>query len=221
MTDLRDKLPVELIALDNKSEEAAIGTSLAVGAVKRRDAADVVVGLGTSETQARRAISCLVAPEPGDTVLVATAGGCAFILAVLERKALQRVELSVSDPEATVTLVAAELEFAASRRILQTAPDIAIEATSLRLFSRSLSLVSTLLTFLADRMHSSFSHQHTVADQIATKARQRVTVVDGSDVQQIGILSQAVESTAAITADSAILTTRKDLRLDGERISMG
>jgi hypothetical protein len=216
-----ERMPIELIETTEPPLEKAARRDLADGEVVRADANRFYVKLDDGEVQAQRAVSCLVVPEIGDRVLIANSNECSFVLGVLERKWFQRAELSVPAADATVVLAAGELELAATKRIVQKAPDVRLEANSLGLFGRSLSLVADLLTFLADRLHTSASQQNTVAEQIAVKARDRVTVVEGTETQKIGLLSQTVDSTATIAADNAIVTTRGDLRLDGERISMG
>ena len=216
-----DRMPVELVVLRDDPPEARADVLLAVGEVTGCGPAQLRISVNGAEVAARRALSCLVTPELGDRVLAAAEGQRHFVLSVLERAELRRAELSLPAADAAMTLAAGEIELSAGRRIRHKAPEIRLEANTMGLFARSLSLVGNLLNFLGDRLHSSVSQQHTVADQIATKARQRVTVVDGTDVQKIGALSQSVDTTAAITAEAAIVTTRKDLRLDGERISMG
>lgn len=217
---LRDRLPIELAELSEPPLQGAC--SLEHATVVEAGAAGVCTLEGaTDRFAARRALSCLVVPHTGDLVLASRAGDRAFVLSVLDRKGLSEAELALPDPAARLTLRAAELDISASTQLRLSAPDAAIEAGKLGLFGQSLSLAGKLLTVLADRLRISAAHQDTAADQIATRARQRVTVIEGTDSEHIGILSQTIESTAAITADTAIVATRKDLRLDGERISVG
>lgn len=218
---MRERMPIELIALSEDKPESHADVSLAVGTVTGCHSSHLTITMSGAEVDAQRALSCLIAPEVGDVVLAASSTGRHFILSVLERHELQRVELSVPAAGATLSLAAGEIELSGATRISQTAPDIRLEANAIGLFGRSVSLVGNLLTYLADRLHSSVSQQTIVADHVATKARNRVTVVDGTDIQKIGVLSQSIHNTATISADSAIMTARKDMRIDAERISMG
>jgi hypothetical protein len=213
-----DRMPIELVSLDEDPADAG-DLALAVGKVTALQ--PLRVRVAGDEICAKRAISCLVAPEVGDLVLTSGGAGRLYLLSILERDEMKHAELSLPSPDATLAVAAREIELTGAARIGQTAPEIRLQASTLGLFGYSVSLVGTLLTYIANRLHSSVSHQTTVADHVATKARNRVTVVDGTDIQKIGALSQSIDNIAAINADSAIVTARKDVRIDGERISMG
>jgi hypothetical protein len=84
------------------------------GTVVRADGATLVVCTARGEFRARRAVSCLVAPEAGDLVLLATAGeaGC-FVLAVLERGARSTPTRLVVEGDVDVVAAGGRLALAA------------------------------------------------------------------------------------------------------------
>jgi len=222
MTVPRSLLPTELalLAEENDGLHPAAQTFVAE-IVHAISSSDYELERNGARLTATRALDCLISPEPGDLVLAVQAGGRAFVLSVLARSTPGPQNLTIGHGDASVTISAAQLKLDASQQILAAAPEIRFEAATIGLFGRSLSFVGELLTLLGDRLRNAVAHQETVADYIATKARHRVTAVEGTDVQNIGLLSQSVEGTATLTAESAIVLVRKDLRLDGERISMG
>jgi hypothetical protein len=192
---------------------------LAIVRAARLDGYEVLVG--DTVTLARRAVGCLVAPEPGDEVLVVREEDRAFILSVLTRLVMSSVELSVPVPGVALRLRAGEVAIEAERGLRLTAPAVTIGGRLVTLFGETLGLAATALTALADRFRVTATRHETLADEVSTSARQRTTVVKGADVETVGLSSKTVESASLLRAENAVVYSRKDLRIDGERITMG
>jgi hypothetical protein len=191
---------------------------LAIVRAARLDGYEVLVG--NTVTLARRAVGCLVAPEPGDEVLVVREEDRAFIVSVLTRLVMSSVELSVPVPGVALRLRAGEVAIEAERGLRLTAPAVTI-GRLVTLFGETLGLAATALTALADRFRVTATRHETLADEVSTAARQRTTVVKGADVATVGLSSKTVESASLLRAENAVVYSRKDLRIDGERITMG
>jgi hypothetical protein len=67
------------------------------GEVLARQGQDLVILANGAEAPARRALSCLVEPEPGDLVLLAAAQDRRYVLAVLERPGDAALRVALPD----------------------------------------------------------------------------------------------------------------------------
>jgi hypothetical protein len=56
---------------------------------------------------------------------------------------------------------------------------------------------------------------------ISTQVENRATVVTGTDMLRAQSLVESVEGVATQTSEIALVTARRDVRLDGERVSLG
>ena len=59
------------------------------------------------------------------------------------------------------------------------------------------------------------------AQMISTQVENRATVVTGTDMLRAQSLVESVEGVATQTSEIALVTARRDVRLDGERVSLG
>ena len=186
---------------------------LAVPAPQSVAVVDAVVGRSVAARMAdgsvvsmRKAVSCLVAPEPGDRVLTAEADGEVYVLAVLERapgrhSATLRIETE------------AEIEFVAKR--------ISLRAGILDVLTDAVTMMGDSFNTLFRRSKRVVGNETVVARSTSLHAGQRVAVVTQADVQHAGVLSQTVDGPLAITSQTAVVTAKSDIRLNGERINVG
>lgn len=72
------------------------GAETLLAEVVLREGADLTVVRGGARIAARRALSCLIEPEPGDLVLLGGPAAQPYVLAVLERPGSQPVRLAVA-----------------------------------------------------------------------------------------------------------------------------
>lgn len=178
------------------------------------------LAIGEGQVWARRALSCLVAPEVGDRVLVAPADGEAFVLAVLDRLLPDAVSLSA--PEARRLVIAApDVSIAAAGRLTLHGREAAVDAEKVSIFSASFSLVGRVATFITDLLRTTARRTETVSDEVALQAGTRTTRISGADVSEVGTLVRNVEQVSVETAHSAVVTAKEDLRFDGTRVTVG
>jgi hypothetical protein len=154
----------------------------------------------------RKAVSCLVTPEPGDRVLAAEAGGETYILAVLERAPGREAAPLRIETEAEIELVA--------RRI-------SLRAGVLDVLTDAVTMVGDAFNTLFRRSKRIVGSETVIARSTSLHAGERVSVIAQADVQQAGVLSQTVHGPFAISSQTAVVTARADIRLNGERINVG
>lgn len=162
---------------------------------------------------ARQAASCLLAPVIGDLVLVHTDETDAFILAVLVRRPEHVAEISVPDAEHVTLKAVAKLDV--------TAPSLSLQAGRLELVARGLVQMGESLTTNFRRIAETVVDKVVGARTITTKAENRMAVVKDVDMLEAGSLVQTIESVSSQKSEIALITARRDMRLDGERVSVG
>jgi len=164
----------------------------------------LVRGAEVETVAARRAVSCLVTPVPGDRVLAATAGEQCYVLAVLER----------ADS-------AAPLAIETEGDLVLSARRISIKAGVFDLVAEAANLVGHAFNSLFRTSKRVAGTDETIAQSTTVSAHERVSVIAGSDVHKAGVFSQNIESALAQSAHTAVVTAKTDIRLNAERINVG
>lgn len=184
------------------------------------NAAGIVVATADGPATASRAASCLVAPEPGDTVLLCTAGPETFVLAVLVRATPSALTITPAD-SGDLVLGADVLRLAARSELQAAAPSVAVHTRAVRVVADVATLLGRLMTVAGKRLRTTVETQETTAETQSSKVGTRVSIVDGTDVLEAAAVSQRVAGTLTSHAGVAVLTADTDIRLDAQRVSVG
>lgn len=186
-----------------------------------------VVEMPTGLKYADKAFSCMVEPQSGDKVLVSSSGNTGYILAVLERsdpdmtlnfpgnvelrtdagavqvKASDRVSISAVN---RLDLVSAHCDISASRTDLTN--------HQLRVTSESVEAKTGSVKWFGKRLDS-------VVNRITQHAQYVMRNIEGVETLNAGNLLQTVRNSLSVRSNHATITSKKDMRIDGERIHMG
>ncbi len=180
----------------------------------------IVVATAEGPATVTRAASCLVAPEPGDTVLLCRAGPDTFVLAVLVRA--QPSALAVTPADCDELVVGADVvRLAAGRELQAAAPSVSVQTRTANLVAEVATLLGRLMTVAGQRLRITVQSQETAAVTQSSKVGTRVSIVEGSDIQEAAAVSQRVSGTLTSHAGVAVLTAATDIRLDAQRVSVG
>ncbi|HJL15503.1 MAG TPA: DUF3540 domain-containing protein [Sandaracinaceae bacterium LLY-WYZ-13_1] len=187
----------------------------------------IAVERGDETAVARRAASCLLAPRHGDRVLCAEVEGVAYVLAVLERDAEgTEVEvegdLAIRSTAGSVEVDAAgDLELGAGRGARLRAQAMEIAAEDGRWVGRELRLLGEQLTLGATRIRQVSSFAERVADSLKeTFGRSYRDVEDGEHVRA-GSVTYSLRHMLRYHAETAVMSAKKLIKLDGEQIHLG
>lgn len=161
---------------------------------------------------ARQAASCLLAPEVGDVVMCSISPLGIHILHVLERDAAESATLSAPGAERLI-LAQAAIDMRA-QELSATAERAKAHVDKLHLFSRLVSVVAGGLDIVADRLKR-------VARQETTSATDSVRTVQNTDTLRAGHILRDASEVMSLRSDIAVIESRGDMRVNGERISMG
>lgn len=159
---------------------------------------------------ARRAKSCLVAPEVGDRVLCSVDGATVYVLAVLDGA---KDTTLVSDGALAVKAAGA-LEFA-SETLKMKATSAVAAFEELRVFGRELDAsYGGKVSLMAERVESR-------ATTLLQRAKQVFRFVEGLDQTRAGAVDLRAESLAAVRGETTIMAARVLAKLDGEQVKIG
>ncbi|MBM4357016.1 MAG: DUF3540 domain-containing protein [Deltaproteobacteria bacterium] len=197
-----------LVELDRRPEPSE-SPSLAYGTVTAA-APSLTVALHATERPARRAKSCLVAPEVGDRVLCSVDGATAYVLAVLDGASDTTL---VSEGRLTLRATGA-LELASETlKIQATSAVAAIE--QLRVLGRELDATyGGKVNLLAERVEAR-------ATTLLQRARQAFRFVEGLDQTRAGAVDVRAESLVSVRGETTIMAARVLAKLDGEQVKIG
>lgn len=211
--------PLALVDLDAGVEATAPVLAYALVA----DAATLTVLVKGAARTAKRAKSCLVAPEAGDRVLCSIDGATAYVLAVVDGAADTKI---VTDGK--LELRAEALAFA-GRRVDLEGGEVAIRATSLTMRAKAAIAVLDELRLLGGSVEANIADKavllaervETRATRILQRTKQLFRFVDDLEQARVGNYDLRAEGLAAVRAENTIVSARVLAKLDGEQVKIG
>ncbi|EDP65155.1 hypothetical protein BAL199_01374 [alpha proteobacterium BAL199] len=192
--------------------QIAAEAALLVGQVTEIDGSTPVILIDERLERGRRAPSCLIEPMAGDTVLVVGVDGEAIVLAVLSRTADAPAVLSVPGTDA-VTL--SQPQLAVRCETLEMDAD----RTTLR--SRVAQVAGRTLNAVAERLDVVARTLRRSADHEFSHAKTASRTVEGTETVTAGEMMLEARSALTQRAGIVLVDAREDVRVNGERITMG
>ena len=172
----------------------------------------ILVDVAGQSHAARQAASCLLSPEAGDTVLCSLSRLGVHVLHVLERDRTDSATLSAPGVQRLV-LDQAAIDIR-TRDLNATATRARARIDRLHLFSRLVSVVVGGLDLVADRLKRVAGHETTsVTDSVRT--------VRNTDTLRAGHILHEASEVMSMRSHITVIEARGDVRVNGERISMG
>jgi hypothetical protein len=174
------------------------------------------------------AFSCLVRPVAGDKVLVARTERECHVLAVLERSAGR--ETTIEFPgDARLSAPHGRMDFTAGTELnLIGAQRTRMVSADTRIMTGELDVSAGRFTGRSAKSEAHLGEARVFADSIDTVAK-RITQraetvmrwVEGVETLNIGSLIQNVRKIMMSHSHHAVITAKKDIKIDAERIHMG
>ncbi|XYH93255.1 DUF3540 domain-containing protein [Sorangium sp. So ce1128] len=200
--------------------------SLETGVV-RGTASGLLVELGGGPVLARRAKSCLVAPDAGDRVLCATDGDQVFVLAVLEGEAGATTRIVAEGDlkvQATGRLglgAGDQIEIAAAREVGLFTGKLQIRAQAAAAAIEELGLVGRSLDAHLQKAVVVAERIETRADRLVQRAKQAFRFIEALEQVRAGVFDLRAEGLAAVRGENTIVAARTLAKLDGEQVKIG
>ncbi|AUX27547.1 hypothetical protein SOCEGT47_081410 [Sorangium cellulosum] len=202
-------------------------TYLEAGRVERVGEA-VVVRLASGSFEARRAKSCLVAPEAGDKVLCAVEPEGVYLLAVLEGRGGAPTKLA-TDGDLEVQARGGRVAVCASERVdIVGAREVAVTGAEVHVRARKGSVAIEELGFFGRLVQAEVARVALVAQEVdsrLTRLTQRVKrvfrFVEELDQTRAGTVDLRAESLLGLRGENAVISARVLAKIDGEQIHIG
>lgn len=200
--------------------------SLETGVV-RGTASGVLVELGGGPALAKRAKSCLIAPDAGDRVLCAVDGDQVFIIAVLEGEAGSSTRVVVEGDlkvQATGRLglgAGGDVEIAAAREVGVFAGRLRIRAQAAAAAIEDLGLVGRSVEAQLQKAIVVAERIEVRADRLVQRAKQAFRFIEALDQARVGVFDLRAQSLAAVRGENTIVAARTLAKLDGEQVKIG
>ena len=188
----------------------------------------ISIRLYTGIVEARRAKSCLVAPEIGDKVLCAIEADGAYVLTVLAgAEGAKTVVTADGDLELRarggsvavvgtegVNLVSGGDLGLTARSLNVTAKQGSVAIDELGFFGRLLQAEVTKVTLVAQEMDSVFT-------RLSQRAKRVFRFVEELDQTRAGTIDMRAQNLVAVRGENTIVSARVLAKIDGEQIHLG
>jgi len=204
-----EECAIELLVSLDRAPTASPEPRLEYGTVAT-DSPSLAVEISARTRAARRAKSCLVAPESGDRVLCSVDGDHVFVLAILEGS---KDTTLVSDGDLTLR-AGGTLELSADAFAMK-ARTAFLAVEELRAFGRELDATfGGKVGLFAERLE-------TRATTLLQRAKQAYRFVEGLDQTRSGAIDLRAEGLASMRGETTIMAARVLAKLDGEQVKIG
>ncbi len=215
MTNLAEKVQAEEAFLEGGAIVSALGKELTVELAGRR-------------VVAQRATMCLVEPQIGDHVLVATLPTATFVMGVLSRDEQAPAKLSF-DGDVDFAVRSGRLRVAAQEGVdVATPGDGTIDAQRLSVRAEEGDVIMGKLRMIGSVVEAKIGKLSTVAetvDAFAERFVQRVKryyrLVEEMDQVRAEQIDHRARGTARLHAENAVITANKLAKIDGDQVHIG
>ena len=181
------------------------------------------------EYEARQAVSCLLTPKAGDQVLVAVnCSGEAYILAILEREDMAahqielqgEVQLRVRRGRLRITSQEG-LDLASARDIRTMSEDVNINAVKGRVSIHDGLYQGGILRAQVGRIKWLADSVESMVERLTQRVKRLYRTVDEFEQVKAGRVDYLVKKLLSFRSRYTVLTSKEDVKVDGERIHIG
>jgi hypothetical protein len=215
--------PEKVTAL-NRSVEAGIE----FGYVQEDTGRGIVVRGESSTYLATRAFSCLIAPEPGDRVMLGRDSDSCHVIAVIERPSGKNATLSFQG-DLTIDVPQGDVSIASQQQIrLASAKSVDLVSDGINVMAGKGIVNIDDALFAGRQLTSHISNVRTfaksietVADRLTQKLQHSFRLIQGVDQTKAGEILATVKNLFSLRSRQSAILAEKDIKIDAERIHMG
>jgi len=214
----------EMIARIASMPVHAIGTLVSSG-----EAGRYMVETEVVTVRARRAVSCLLEPEPGDEVLVSgPTPECVYVIAVLERRGVAPANIVfVGDTRLAVSGGSLSLK-ADGAVLVDSGERLALTSNAFTLRARQATMLIDRLNAVGKDLTASIGQVKLIGnllesfvDRITQFAKNSLRVVEGADHVRSGVADYQAEQTMSLRGRQLLATAEELVKIDGGQIHLG
>jgi hypothetical protein len=185
-----------------------------------------VHGLQGATVEARRAVSCLVAPAIGDRVLVAVGDRC-WVLAVLEREEGGPIAISTDEDlrlESAGRLVLGgreSVDVATPGALRLTSRDTALESVSTTVTAERLSVFARAIRAESRSVQAVLDVVDSTLERLSQRVKRVYRFVEEMDVTRANQIDYRAENVASLRGRHTVMTAEELVKVDGKQIHLG
>jgi hypothetical protein len=184
---------------------------------------------GNGLLQAKRAVNCLVEPEPGDLALLSLDPfGRAYILSILDREGEGNVSLSFAKDvdfkvnNGRLRACAQEgVEMVSGKDLNLVAGEISVNAVAGEINVERLSYFGRLVESQVERIKLWGEACDSVFDRVTQRVQNSFRRVAELDQVDAGSMNYLAKKLMSLRGKYSVMTASKDVRIDGDKIIMG
>jgi hypothetical protein len=215
--------------MDNLARDLQASTAVQeVGVVADRSDDRFIVRTDSGDYRARRAHSCLVEPQAGDLVLVASlAGGRCYVLAVLEHDAADTT--MAIDGDVTLRCRSGRFAVAAQQGVsIASASDVSVVGGRVEVNAVEGAVVLQRLSVFGRYLKSEFEKVKSIAgtfdavmDRFSQKVKRSYRTVDEVEQLRAKRIDHRAEDLMNLRGKNTLMTAENLVKVDGEQIHLG
>ncbi len=179
------------------------------------------------EVRARRAVSCLVAPELHDFVLVACQRKEAYVLSVLERESPHAT--LVSDGDLNLEARSGKVRVSATEGVDVVTPkglqlvsqDLAVHAQTTKLFLQDVVALGSRVVAELTETRLKGTVLDKVFERVSERVKRSFRRVEEIDQLKARQLDYLTEETMSLRSENMVATAKELVKVDGEQIHFG
>jgi hypothetical protein len=187
------------------------------------------VETGSGIFQVNRAVSCLVEPQPNDTVLIVRREfEPGYILAVLERQNQDKTilqfsgDVEIKTENGRIEVLAKDgLDLSSSKEINVTSHEFNLAAAKGAVTINNLTFWGCFFETHVDKIKTITENIELFVKHFFQKSEQSRKIVDQLDYIKSNQISYEAESTLQLRGTFSQMTAKEDIHIDGERINIG
>jgi hypothetical protein len=171
-----------------------------------------VIDFNSRTAAAHRAASCLLEPAERDVVLAVRTGTDLYVLAILERP---------SETAATLSVPGADSVTVSQPHVAVRCDTLEVDADRTTLRSRVAQIAGRTLSAVAEQLDVVARTLRRSADHEFSHAKTASRTVEGAESVTAGELMLEARSALTQRAGIVLVDAREEVRVNGERITMG
>lgn len=185
------------------------------------------VHTAAGELCAKRAVSCLAAPQPGDRIALATsAGGEAWIMGVLEREGDGELCLDVDgDVRLRAPRLrldgAAELRLSSAGEVGVTTSRLALRAVDTQLLLDRVNCTAEVLVSQIERVKSFGKSLDQSFGRLSQRLKRSFRHVEDIDRLKAGHIDHVADTTLSLRSEHTVVTADGLVKVDGKQVHLG
>jgi len=201
---------------------------LRTGRVESVISGDIRISVSGDILMAKKAFSCIIAPEPGDIVLyTADETGKAYVLGIIERPNHQTATLAFPS-HTRIDVSRGSLNIHAGGHVTLCADELNCLSDRAVHKSREAVVAYDRITATGTEIQASFKTVRLISHLINSIAKQVIHIFQGyirntenTDMVKAGRMTRCAKGLYALDSEQTVMKSKKNTIIDGEKILMG